>query len=105
MVLELTKSTFQEQVLRSTMPVVVDFWSPTCGPCRRLEPIIKELEVEKEGDFRFGKVNAWDEADLATEYRISAVPTLLIFKNGDIVSKLVGYHDKAQLLKALQEAA
>jgi thioredoxin 1 len=104
MVLELTKDTFQEQVLGSPIPVLVDFWSPACGPCRMLDPIIKELAVEKEGCFRFVKINAWDEPELATTYRVSGLPTMLIFKDGEIVRSMVGYHDKAQLRKALQEA-
>lgn len=105
MVLELTMETFHQEVLQSQVPVLVDFWSPGCGPCRMLAPVIKELAAEAEGRFRFGTINAWDEPGLATQFKISAVPTLLIFKNGEIVRSLVGYHDKARLLDALQEAA
>jgi thioredoxin 1 len=104
MVLEISKASFHEQVLQASMPVLVDFWSPMCGPCRMLDPILKELAAEKEGLYRFVKVNAWDEPELATKYRISGLPTMLIFKHGKVVGSLVGYQDKAKLLKALQEA-
>jgi thioredoxin 1 len=104
MALELTADNFQQQVLDSAVPVLVDFWSPTCGPCRRLAPIIDELANEAGDRFRVGKVNAWEEPDLAAGYRIAAVPTLLVFKSGAVVNALVGYQDKRTLLKALEPA-
>jgi thioredoxin 1 len=75
MVLEISKESFHEQVLQASMSVLVDFWSPMCGPCRMLDPIIKELAVEKEGAFRFVKINVWDEPELATKSRISGAAT------------------------------
>ena len=104
MVQELTTNQFQNEVLASEVPVVVDFWSPSCGPCRLQDPVIKELASEVDGQFQFKKVNVWDEPDLATQFQISAVPTLLIFNKGEVVRTLVGYQDKARLLRALQEA-
>ena len=104
MVQELTNDTFKQNVLDSTVPVLVDFWSPTCAPCRRIAPVLDELAAEAGGRFRVGKVNAWDEQDLAVRYRISAVPTLLVFKAGAVVNTLVGYQDKRRLLEALKAA-
>ena len=104
MVQELTAESFQQEVLDSAVPVLVDFWSPTCGPCRRLAPVIDQLGAEAGGRFRVGKVNAWEQQDLAVRYRISAVPTLLVFKGGAVVNTLVGYQDKRKLLEALKPA-
>jgi thioredoxin 1 len=89
---------------KSTVPVLVDFWSPNCDPCRRLAPILDELAAEAGGRFRVGKVNAWEEQGLAVRYRISAVPTLLVFKGGAVVNSMVGYQDKRRLLEALKAA-
>src|SRR5262249_44389267 len=104
MVQELTADNFQHDVIDSLVPVLVDFWSPGCAPCRRLARIIDELAVEAGGQFQVGKVNTWEEQDLAVRYRISAVPTLLVFKGGAVVNTLVGYQDKRRLLEALQPA-
>jgi thioredoxin 1 len=104
MVLELTADNFQKEVLDSDVPVLVDFSSPTCGPCRRIAPVIDELAAEAAGRFRIGKVNAWEEQSLAVRYRISAVPTLLVFMGGAVVNTMVGYQDKSNLLKALSPA-
>jgi thioredoxin 1 len=104
MVQELTADNFQTQVLESAVPVLVDFGSPTCGPCRRIAPVLDELAAEGGGRFRVGKVNLFEEQDLAVRYRISTVPTLLLFKGGAVVNTLVGYHDKRRLLEALKPA-
>jgi thioredoxin 1 len=104
MVLELTEDNFQKDVIESAVPVLVDFWSPTCAPCRRLAPVLEEIAGEASGRFRVGKVNAWEQPALAVRYRISAVPTLLVFKGGAVVSALVGYQDKRRLFEALQPA-
>lgn len=101
MVLELTADNFQQEVLDAGVPVLVDFWSPTCAPCRRIAPILSELAAEASGRFRVGKVNAWEEQGLAVRYRISAVPTLLLFQGGAVVNSMVGYQDKRRLLEAL----
>ena len=104
MVQELTVDNFQQVVVDSPVPVLVDFWSPTCAPCRRIAPVIDELAAEAGGRFRVGKVNAWEEQNLAVRYRVSAVPTLLVFKGGAVVNTLVGYQDKRKLLEALRLA-
>jgi thioredoxin 1 len=104
MVQELKAGNFQREVIDSTVPVLVDFYSPSCIPCQRLAPLIDELATEARGRFRVGKVNAWEEQGLAVRYRISAVPTLLLFKGGAVVNTLVGYQDKRKLLEALKLA-
>src|SRR5262245_4042643 len=102
--LELTKDTFDREVLQAPVPVLVDFYAPNCGPCRMQAPVIKELAGEVGERFRVATINAWAELDVATRFRISAVPALLIFKDGEVVRSLVGYHDKAKLLEALRAA-
>ena len=104
MVQELTADNFEQEVIDSAIPVLVDFWSPGCVPCQRTAPVIDELAAEAGGRFRVGKVNAWEEQGLAVRYRISAVPTLLIFKNGAVVNRMVGYQDKRKLMEALKAA-
>jgi thioredoxin 1 len=101
MVKELTAESFQKEVVESPVPVLVDFWSPTCGPCRRIAPVIDEIAAEAGSRFEVGKVNTWEQHDLATRYRISALPTLLVFKDGAVARTLVGYQDKRRLLEAL----
>jgi thioredoxin 1 len=104
MMQELTIDNFQKEVLDSALPVLVDFWSPICGPCRRLAPMLEELADEAGGRLRVGKVNVFEQQDLAVHYRISAVPTLLLFQGGAVVNTLVGYQDKRRLLEALKPA-
>jgi thioredoxin 1 len=104
MVQELTAANFQKDVMESAVPVLVDFWSPTCGPCRLIGPVIDEIAREAGGRFRVGKINVWEQQALAVRYRLSAVPTLLIFKGGAVVNTLVGYQDKRTLLEALEPA-
>ena len=101
MVQELTADNFQKEVLDSAVPVLVDFWTPACPPCRRLAPVIEEIAAEAGGRFRVGKVNAWDEQALAARYRISTVPTILVFQGGAVVQTLVGYQDRRKLLQAI----
>jgi thioredoxin 1 len=104
MLMELTVENFQQEVIDSAVPVLVDFWSPGCGPCRRMAPVIDEIAAGADGLFRVGKVNAWEQQDLAARFRISAVPTLLVFKSGGVVNTLVGFQDTRRLLEALEPA-
>lgn len=94
MMQELTIDNFQKEVLESALPVLVDFWSPICGPCRLLAPVLEQVAAEAGGRLRIGKVNVFEQQDLAVHYGISAVPTLLLFKGGTLVNTLVGYQDK-----------
>ena len=90
MELTLTKSNFDVEVLKSESPVLVDFWASWCGPCKMLSPIIESLATEYDGKVKVGKVNVDDEGLLAAEYGIVSIPTVIIFKNGKPVEKIVG---------------
>ena len=102
MALEITDENFQEVVLNSDRPVLVDFWATWCGPCRTVGPIVDELATELEGRAVVGKVNVDSNSDTPLTYEIRSIPTLLIFKNGEIVDKLVGSVPKSQLLEKLE---
>ena len=102
MALEITDANFQEVVLNSDKPVLVDFWATWCGPCRTVGPIVDELATELEGRAVVGKVNVDSNSDTPLTYEIRSIPTLLIFKNGEIVDKLVGAVPKSQLLEKLE---
>ena len=91
----LNDKNFEEEVLKSTVTVLVDFWAPWCSPCNALTPIIESLLTLH----KVGKVNVEEEPDLSTRYNISAIPALLFFKNGEVVKKMVGFQSKEVLLK------
>ena len=101
MALEITDSSFQEVVLQSDKPVLVDFWAPWCGPCRMLSPVIEQLHNEFEGKAVIGKVNVDDYQQIAVEYGIRSIPTLLIFKNGELVDRLTGVSPKEVIAEKL----
>ena len=101
MALTVTDGTFKESVLQSDKPVLVDFWAPWCGPCRMLSPVIEQLHNEFEGKAVIGKVNVDDNQQIAVEYGIRSIPTLLIFKNGELVDKLTGVFPKEVIAEKL----
>jgi len=101
--IHLTDESFEKEVLKSSIPVLVDFWAPWCGPCRMLSPIIEELAKEYEGKARVAKLNTDEHHNAATQFNISAIPTLLIFKNGKVEQQLVGVHSKADIKKVLDQ--
>ena len=94
MELTLTKSNFESEVIKSSTPVLVDFWATWCGPCRMVSPIISELAKEYDGKAKIGKVNVDAEGELSVEYGIVSIPTVMLFVNGKIVEKLVGAHSQ-----------
>ncbi len=104
MATEYTTETLKS-ALDSDKPVLIDFWSDGCPPCKRLAPVIEELASENEGKSVVGKVNVGQNMELAGEYGISVVPTILLFKNGEVVERLQGYHDKGQLQALLDTSA
>ena len=100
-VVEFTDANFQNDVLESDQPVLVDFWAPWCGPCRMLAPTIDQLGEEYAGKVRVGKLNTDDNPRVASEYQVSAIPTVLLFKGGQPVKKFVGVTPKDQFATAL----
>ena len=98
----LTSANFQAEVLDSPLPVLVDFWATWCGPCRMVAPIVAEIAAEKAGVIKVGKVNVDEEPGLAGRYGISIIPTLMFFKNGQLVDTMVGARPKAQIEQMLK---
>ena len=103
-VVELTDANFQQEVLDSDVPSLVDFWAEWCMPCKMIAPTLEELAAEFAGRVKVGRVDTDDNRDTAMKYGISAIPTLILFKDGQVISKFVGLQPKANLKAALEEA-
>ncbi|MGA9211766.1 thioredoxin [Kaistella sp.] len=101
MALEITDQSFQEVVLNSDKPVLVDFWAVWCGPCRTLGPIIEEVATDFEGKAIVGKVDVDNNQQVSVDYGIRNIPTVLIFKNGEVVDKIVGVASKEVIAEKL----
>jgi len=103
-VTELSDNNFQAEVIDSAQPVLVDFWAPWCGPCRMIAPLIEELATENADSIKVAKVNVDDSPNAATTYGVSSIPTLMLFKGGDVVERFVGVQPKKRLQEAIDEA-
>jgi thioredoxin 1 len=99
----LTDSNFDQSVVKSAQPVLVDFWADWCGPCRRLAPTVDELATDYDGRITVGKLNVDDNPNTAFRYSIRGIPTLLLFKGGQIVEQIVGLADKDSLKRLIDK--
>ncbi len=98
----ITSQNFNDEVINSDIPVLVDFWATWCGPCRMLAPVIEEIANENVGKLKVGKVNVDEEGTLAAKFGIEAIPTLLVFKNGQVTNSAVGYIKKQEVEKLFE---
>ena len=95
--IEITEKNFEQEVLKSDIPVLVDFWAVWCGPCRMVTPVVEEISEEYSGKVKVGKLNVDDNPSLASKYKVMSIPTLMLFKEGAVVDHIIGAQGKAQI--------
>lgn len=100
MALDITKDNFQKEVIDSEVPVLLDFWAPWCGPCRMVSPVVDEIAAERT-DIRVGKINVDEQPELAAQFQVMSIPTLIVIKNGKITNRATGARPKSQILGLL----
>ena len=102
-IVEVVDSVFDKEVMESEVPVLVDFWAPWCGPCRALSPVIEEISNDYEGSVKVGKVNVDENPETTMKFRIRSIPTLIVFKNGEVAEQIVGAVPKSEIEKILNK--
>lgn len=102
---ELNETNFKAEVLESPLPILVDFWAPWCGPCRKQGPVLEQLAAERAESVKIAQLNVDESPDLAAAYGIDSIPTLLLFHHGEIIARLVGLRPKSDLERTLQRHA
>lgn len=100
--LKITRENFENEVMKSNIPVLIDFWAPWCGPCRMMGPIIEQLADEYEGKAKVGKVNVDEEGELSQAFGVMSIPTIVLIKDGKVVKQAVGARPKAEVEAMLQ---
>jgi thioredoxin 1 len=104
MALEISNANFKSEVIESSMPVLVDFWAPWCGPCKMIAPVLDELAKEYEGKIKIVKLNVDDNQGTATEFGIKGIPTLILFKDGKVLEQTIGAQSKELLKKMVEKS-
>ena len=102
-ILEINDEVFEQEVVNSSTPVLVDFWATWCGPCRKLGPVLEEIAKNYEGSVKFAKVNVEQAKETAKKYSISGIPCLLVFKNGEPVERMVGLMPKSTIVSNIEK--
>jgi len=100
--LNITKENFEEFIINIGKPVLLDFWAPWCGPCQQVSPIVEQIADERE-DIIVGKVNVDDEMELAKQFRVMSIPTLVVFKGGEVTGKAVGFRTREEILNLINK--
>ncbi|OGL41593.1 MAG: thioredoxin [Candidatus Schekmanbacteria bacterium RIFCSPHIGHO2_02_FULL_38_11] len=102
--IEITEKNFEQEVLKSDIPVLVDFWATWCGPCRMVAPVVEEISEEYSGKVKVGKLNIDDNPSIASKYKVMSIPTLMLFKGGAVVDHLIGAQSKVQIKAMIDKA-